>query len=347
MDIKDAICPKCGQLSNDGKICANCNSVHEYWVIVPERFFITVCPTCGAYKIGSHWEDYTHNPVEFSREQLIHQIQFNKNVNLPEIILSNFIEESSNRGTFIGSVKGTVNKKEKEEPFRSTVTFKKEQCDRCNRISGSYYEAIIQVRGTDRQLSPFESELVKNIAYETEKELHEAGNRLAFIASIDIDKEGMDIIVGSQNLAQQIIQSLKNRLGGRYTTHPKLVGERAGIPVYRITYSFRLPLLRRGDIIKIKKKFAEVLSPGSNEFRYTDLNDGSIRVGKSDDVESVVGNVNNAYVYIVVYEDGDILGLMDNEKGITKEFKIPRWRHFNIGEQVLVLDAENESIIVG
>lgn len=347
MDIKDTICPKCGQLSKDGTICTTCRAVFEDWVIIPDRFFIIICPTCGAYKTGSHWEDHSINQVEFAREQLIHQIHFSTNVRNPEIIISNFVEESSNRGTFIGNLKGQINDSEKEKSFRSTVTYIKEQCDRCNRISGNYYESIIQVRGTDRHLEPSEIENVKNIATDTEKELHEAGNRLAFIASMDSDKEGVDIIVGSQNLAMHIIQSLKNRFGGKYTAHPKLVGEKAGVLVYRVTYSFRLPLLRRGDILRIKKKYGEVLSTSTNEFRYTDLKDGSIRVGQTDDVESVVGNVNKALPYVAVYEDGDIIGLMDASKGITKELKFPRWRHFCIGEEVLVLEANGEFIIVG
>ena len=98
MNIKDAICPKCGQISKDGAVCERCSSVSSQWVTIPDRFFITLCPSCGAFKTASHWEDLTNDPVEFARNQLIHQIFFAKNVKDPEISSQIFMRRVQTAG---------------------------------------------------------------------------------------------------------------------------------------------------------------------------------------------------------------------------------------------------------
>ena len=44
------------------------------------------------------------------------------------------------------------------------IVWQKEQCDRCNRITGSYYEGFVQVRADERLPSQFEIQTARSIA---------------------------------------------------------------------------------------------------------------------------------------------------------------------------------------
>ena len=55
------------------------------------------------------------------------------------------------------------------------------------------------------------------------------------------NRDGLDITVGSQHIGLLIVQGITAQFGGRYTTHPKLVGEKNGRQLFRITYLVRLP----------------------------------------------------------------------------------------------------------
>jgi len=133
-------------------------------------------------------------------------------------------------------------------PVEGTCTVEliwhKEQCDRCNRISGSYYEGNVQVRADGRLPSTYEIQTAAGIAQAVEDSLQAGGERLSFICDMGQTREGLDITVGSQHIGALISQGIIAQLGGRYTTHPKLVGEKNGRQLFRITYSVRLPASR-------------------------------------------------------------------------------------------------------
>ena len=146
-----------------------------------------------------------------------------------------------------------------------------------------------------------------------------------------------DVTIGSQQIGLAISQALVQRLGGRYSTHPKLVGEKAGKKLFRVTYSVRLPRYIRGDILRIGKTYGQVIQVDGHSIKYGDLTNGSVRTIREDEADEFVGNVRDAADALVAYVDGDIIGLVDSGTGSACECLRGPWRSVGPGEHIRVI----------
>jgi nonsense-mediated mRNA decay protein 3 len=226
------------------------------------------------------------------------------------------------------------------------ILWHKEQCDRCNRISGSYYEGIVQVRAEGRLPSTFEIQTTALIAQEIEDSLQAGGERLSFISDINEIHDGLDIIIGSQHIGFLISQAIVARLGGRYTTHPKLVGEKNGRQLYRVTYSVRLPRFQKDDVVKIRNRYYQVLRVESHHVQALDLKDGNTKSVREDDIEKIIGNARNAEQALVVFADGKNMGILDPKSSQTHEYPHLKWLDVLTGEQIQLLRDGDQMVFV-
>jgi len=119
------------------------------------------------------------------------------------------------------------------------VRIKKESCDRCSRIAGNYYAAIVQVRAEGRFPTEKERSKSKEIAQDVIRRVQKS-DRMAFISNIKELKEGIDIYVGSTSVGKQISKAIVTELGGRFSESAKLVGRKNGKDQYRVSYAVRL-----------------------------------------------------------------------------------------------------------
>jgi nonsense-mediated mRNA decay protein 3 len=281
-----------------------------------------------------------------AREVAAGAVRFQPEVKRPEVAIVSMNDISSNRSVASLAIRGTIYGEPVEAGCTVEIVWHKEQCNRCSRISGSYYEGVIQVRAQGRQPTGLELQRAVQISCEVENSMQEAGERLSYISDVNETREGLDIVVGSQHIGQQISQTIVQQLGGRFTTHPKLVGEKDGRQIFRITYSVRLPRFQRGDVVLAGRRYGEVVYTGAQQVRIFDLADGSVRSVKEDSVERLIGNVKDAEEAIVAYADGDVLGVLDPGTGITTECVIgPRVRAL-AGEKIRVLKDRNHLVLI-
>jgi len=256
-------------------------------------------------------------------------------------------ENTLNRSTATITLKGLLYDIPVEGTCSVELVWHKEQCDRCNRISGSYYEGIVQVRAEGRLPSTFELQMSAGIAQQVEDSLQAGGERLSFIADMNENREGLDITVGSQHIGMLISQGITAQLGGRVTTHPKLVGEKNGRQLYRITYSVRLPRFQKQDVLLSHGRYVEVVRVESNHLKVMDLTEGIPRSVREEDVERLIGNMRTAESALVVFADSNTLGILDPETCQTKEFRKLKWLDVKAGQHVLVLRDGDQIIVVG
>ena len=113
-------------------------------------------------------------------------------------------------------------KKAVTEERKSIAIIKTRKCENCIKISGGYYEAVLQVRGEqiDR--------IMNKIKYVVPNES---------IASISRLKEGYDIKIIDKKLGEKI----SSMLSEKFTINKsyKLVGEQKGKRLYRNFYAIR------------------------------------------------------------------------------------------------------------
>jgi nonsense-mediated mRNA decay protein 3 len=236
-------------------------------------------------------------------------------------------------------------------PVRGTCTteilWQRESCDRCSRISGGYYEGIVQVRATNRRINAYEREVATKIAEQAEESLQQAGGRLSFISDLQETKDGVDITVGTQHLGQEIARMVTGALGGRFTTHPKLVGEKEGKALYRITYSIRLPFYQKGDVVVSRGGYYEVRDIDGQRLRVFDLQSGQGRTLAEDEVVRLLGNVRDAESAIIVYTQPNVVGLMDPKTYVTRELDPVAWTFPVEGQPIRVLrDEEQDRLVI-
>jgi nonsense-mediated mRNA decay protein 3 len=226
------------------------------------------------------------------------------------------------------------------------ILWRPEQCNRCSRLSGGYYEGVVQVRAEGRHLSTQETDTAARIACEAERRLLEGGERLSFVSRIEEFREGLDIVVGTQHLGQLIAGEITAAFGGRSSTHPKLVGEKDGRPLYRITYSLRLPFYQRGDVVSMGRGYVEIRDVEPSHLRVFDLTSGTLRAIRKEDAGKVIGNVREAREAIVAFSDAGTVCVVEPWTHATRELLPVPWLALSTGTMVRVLRDTNRGEIV-
>ncbi|MDD1660549.1 MAG: 60S ribosomal export protein NMD3 [Methanomicrobiales archaeon] len=346
MRIQESFCPRCGAPATDG-ICGRCRAAGTRWLLPDARVTCIHCPTCGSLCHGATWTD-----ASCSREDLAEQLvrsALHLHPDLTDIRVTLTLRDlSTTRSLADVQVTGTLYGQPVEGAAQVEIAWKGEQCDRCSRISGGYYEGVVQIRADGRETSPHEREVAARIAVQVEDTLQAAGERLAFISGIE-EKEGLDIIVGSHRMGQVIVQQVVGALGGQCTVHPKLVGERDGRPVYRITYSVRLPRWKKGDVVWTGKEYLEVRETGGREVKAFDLAGGGTKSVAPVPDWRLVGNVREAMDAVVAYTDRGVIGLLDPVTWSSVENRALPWISPREGGMLRVLrdTVRGNLVIVG
>jgi len=346
MSIRDFFCPKCGKATEHDGLCTECRIGNTPWFVCDRRIKSVYCPSCGALKQVNTWTDSERERAELAPELAKSAVHFHPDVRKPSMVVT--VEDNTpNRSTATIALKGLLHKMPLEATCSVEIVWHKEQCDRCNRICGCYYEGIVQVRAEGRLPSTFELQMSAGIAQQVEDSLQAGGERLSFIADSNETREGLDITVGSQHIGTLISQGIIAQLGGRYTTHPKLVGEKNGRQLYRITYSVRLPRFQKQDVILSRGRYLQVIRVESGHIRALDLADGISKSVREEDIERLVGNLRDAVAALVAFADSHIMGILDPETCQTKELRKIPWLDVTAGDHVQVLRDGDNLIVVG
>lgn len=223
-------CIKCGKReAKIGYLCEECyNEEHELFKIKP--FSMVVCPSCGRYRIHE-WKE-SPDPIKSAVAERIKP--------LGKIVdLKTKLEKVGGR-TFV-KVEATgfipPSTKPKVEAKKVEIKIKKNLCPICVKKSGNYHEAVIQVRGENRD------RLLKIIL--SSRSLEEN------VVSVKNLKEGYDIFVVDKKIAEERVKSVH---GISVVKSYKLVGKKKGRELYRNYYAVRWLNGRRTGKNKITKR---------------------------------------------------------------------------------------------
>jgi len=345
MSIRESICPLCGEPS-EGDLCGKCRAGRTRWLEAAPRAECVSCPACGSRKAGAVWQDSPVPREELARELAIHAVRLAPEVRDPRFQVSLW-EKSPNRTVATVRVQAKLFGTPVEDEARVEILWRGETCDRCSRISGGYFEGVVQVRADGRSLSPREREVAARIGAEVEERLQEGGARLSFISRMT-EEEGLDIVVGQSTMGEEIAREITGALGGRYTVHPKLAGEKDGRRLYRITYSIRLPRLQKGDVVDADGEYLEVREAGKR-LKAFHLGTGSMTVLPAGSPYRFIGNVRDAVPALIAYTEAGVAGILDPVTFATREVPMPGWVKAGAGSHVRVLSdrAADRLIVVG
>ena len=127
----------------------------------------------------------------------------------------------------------------------------------------NYFEGILQLRNIDQSI-------VEYILNQFEK--YKVG-----IAKIEEVKNGFDVYSASNKFSRKIAHKLQNEFGGEVKESAKLYtkSQLTSKMVYRLNVLYRGPLIKKGEIVKVKDKIIKVSSLTKNIIKGTELASGN------------------------------------------------------------------------
>jgi nonsense-mediated mRNA decay protein 3 len=206
------ICPKCGKTSDKvAFIEAFCVDCYPTNVQEPKKkIFIKACKRCNKMFLKGEWL-----PLDYKK--------------ISEYVVSKCRGEFSEAGYDFDRqvVIFTIRKRDSEVKVerKAHVEIEWMMCRNCSRMSGGYFEAIVQLRGEEKRVERYKKLFETKLAKKT------------FIAKEKEQKTGgVDLFIGSS----KAVFELMHELGLRAKITRKLVGRKEGKRFFRITYSIRL-----------------------------------------------------------------------------------------------------------
>ena len=204
------VCPKCGRGDNEIRfIEAFCIECYPLNLKVPESIEIGKCKRCDRMHFKGDWTPYDERKIA---EQVISKCR------------GDFSEATYDleRQVVLFTIRKDTDEiqVERSVPLEIKITI----CQQCSRISGGYYQGIIQLRGNQDKIQKYADMLTTKLEKKT------------FIAKTEEKDEGLDLYVGNSKAVVEVI----TQLGIRALITKKLVGREQGKRLYRTTFAIRL-----------------------------------------------------------------------------------------------------------
>jgi nonsense-mediated mRNA decay protein 3 len=238
---------------------------------------LTVCKRCGAVKVPGGWKTVDSENAQ-SDDILFQQLNILLEQELQilgeDVEISIEKENELDRVVHI-KVHATGKAHASLPPYQKSIGVEVRigngNCDTCSMMSSGYHELILQVRAQDRVVTKQEEQ--ETLSLITERTVEEYGkDAKAFVASIDRNRFGLDILLGSEHLGKHIADELESLFLASRKENYKLIGqERGGKKKYRLTIVLRLPRFSEGDFVEVAEKPCQVLSMGRGGLKCYDL----------------------------------------------------------------------------
>lgn len=173
-----------------------------------DNFTAHVCRACGNYS-GGRIEDQILGSIR--------QKGIVKSCTIKMKHIGNKIHAAIKCMGSIPPLKKTVS-----QEIKVVIITKKRMCDACQKISGGYYEAVLQIRGDKKD----------EIARKIKKNMPES-----MITGIKNLKEGYDIRIADKKIASKAASQLRKSFSVKESY--KLIGDKKGKKLYRNFYAVK------------------------------------------------------------------------------------------------------------
>lgn len=243
-------CVECGnQVPNlIGGACPPCFISKTPLLDSPAVLDVELCAHCDARHVGAHWIDPDEGqPLEWIREEAARSsFTVHPTVHGFTVELSETAQDERNfriKATLTGSVEEVPVQFEKD----LLVRMRRSVCDRCSRMFGGYYAAVIQLRATDRAVTEHEIKRAHRIVGDELDRQRASGNRESFLTKSGAVPGGFDYYLGDIEGTRGVARTLADKLGAVWEEHAKLSGRKQGEDIYRVTFLVRIRLFAPGD----------------------------------------------------------------------------------------------------
>lgn len=340
-------CPECGKTDCEliEGICKDCFLKNFKLITIPEKIEVTICSHCNAKLNEGKWEEYNIPEEEIIYRALERAIEINPLIENEEIDLEIIQMKGSIAETEIGIV-AIVLGKEIQQHYKQNVRLKKTVCPNCSKMNSGYYEAVIQLRTDEKELSSDEiikvDSLIKNFLESSFEK-----NKLAYLVQKDTIKEGIDYYIGSYKEGRKIANNIQSKFGGVIKESPRLVSQdkSTGKGLYRIWISVRLPKFKKKDFISYSSKIAQILSIDNKKIIAIDLETNSkfsISWKEYDDIESLKKYDDIEIAEIISKSPNKIQILDPEDYEVIDIYEKNKSDNLEIGDKIKIIKLNNK-----
>jgi nonsense-mediated mRNA decay protein 3 len=342
-----SICPGCGQASPEG-LCPACTLKSMKILSCPDHVEVTVCSVCGAKLIRGKWQITERTAEELAYEAAYDALLIHSNIHNLGIDLK-LLKRGATRYLARVSLKGTFGDIPVEGSCKIPVKVILTACDRCSRIAGKYFEAVVQIRGSSRPPTKADLDKCKDMSLSLADAAYRSGDQLAFVQDIKETRGGLDLVIGSTHLGRQIARAIFGHFGGMTQETASLAGKKDGNDIYRTTILVRFPHLKRGDIISNQGILFEVTGYDGRKTLLKSLEgDRRTSIKEEDAVgAALLGNRADARKALVVAKDEKVLEFLDPDSYEIAVASRPKGLAISEGEEIVVVRTGEGFIVLG
>ena len=329
-----------------GGVCPECYLKKNTVATIKTNVDVEVCVHCHARKRGELWFEGHQNLEPIVVDAVREAVQLAKVVERPHMDIDVRAEDERNFSV-VARVRGSAEGVPFETELRTRSRIKNATCTRCSRVQGGYYEAIVQIRATHRDMDITEKRAIRALASRFIERVVTDGDRNAFVLrDEDVGDAGLDVYMGTTNSGRMLAKSIANEWGGRTAEHYKVVGQKDGLDLIRMTFAVRLPEYRSGDVVVLADGPGMVSSVGPKTVQVADIRTGRLRhVERVTVDDATVLQRSDARDAVVVSKQGGELQLLDPWNLATVSVLRPEGMN-EIGPTVKVLKHDGELIVL-
>ena len=336
-------CVKCGKEGETFKgRCMDCFLEGRELLVLPTFVDLERCTGCDEFRVEKKWR--TMDPPAAAEEAALSELKAIADASIDAVGVSSERQDERN---FEVKVEADLEIDEHlvNAEAGTVVRIKNTVCHRCSRQLGNYYEAILQLRGSSKEMDKdVRDEMMNRVLDKVEAAA--VNNRQMFISKVQEIHGGLDFYMSSMSLSKSIARELANEFGAEVKESSTLVGKKEGEDMYRLTHLVRLPPYKLGDVVEhhgrphqlmqINKQGGKLLA--LNDFRITSLRPNELHslkvLGGEDDIREAV---------VVARYEGEIQ-VLDPSNYRTVTLRVPEMHPAT--ETVKVFDHEGELLLV-
>jgi nonsense-mediated mRNA decay protein 3 len=242
------ICIKCGK--NEVVLNGLCESCYleEIKLTFPDIVRVENCPKCNAVKVKNRW--YYSNEEDHIKHLVRDSIVSNDSSIITDITSITYDLKSKNGYIDIDYTFARPGIARISGSRKIAMSVLRQSCPQCNKLTGNYYEAVIQIRSFKEKF-----DLLEALSYaEKSFSAFSSMERGSFISKIEKKREGYDMYLGNNSDAKKLVRMIQFRYPSVLKVSKTLAGRKNGEDFYRYTYSIRILGIVKGSIIRYRKK---------------------------------------------------------------------------------------------
>ena len=317
-------CCECGNevpIFRDG-VCISCYLKTHTFTKGPAYIDIPICVHCNSYKYKNTWSsDLFDDAIQRAIKN-----EFKISKELENVCINTECKDIMDGKSCKILISGFLDSVEIVEEHNVQVRLKRCVCDVCSRRQGGYYEAIVQIRTTNRALTKKEQiDITKTVETYVEN-LQVKGNRGLFITDKGEEHGGLDFYISEKGAGFNIAKKIQEKYGGEIKKSSKDAGVKDSRQIHRMTFLIRLPSYKKNDFLVIKNSCFMIISIHGNKIRLLDLSTWDELKLESKNLEKaeVVGGKKLIKEMIFISQSENEIQLMDPEKYEIKYVRKPK-----------------------